>query len=361
MTNQWEYGRRRPRPSRRGFLKATLLMGLSSAAGITTSWLVLKDDNALVAQMQPLSPTAEPSPYTPPPTLPPVTAGGEVDTSELWAQIELLRNENLRLQTELTGAQSTVGSKDTELSTYQSHVTDLTAQVQASQGRLYILNGLLALYQHLDTLELDDLVELGAAEATTLLQKVLAQAPLVRSGAVAAAAVLDQLELSLPTIQDGLLWLRGLIGRVANALQSMEDALAQVVEPFQPVMQKLSAFSAKILDWIPFGWGDNIELGLNGIMGVLTHAPELVRATGPAVLEPLGDWFDGGQSVAKIQSSLIDVVRGQTVQSGAQLAADVEQLDLDFKANVVSPFQDRLDARRPVREQIARYKEQYGL
>jgi hypothetical protein len=261
----------------------------------------------------------------------------------------------------LAAALGQVDSLTAELAAYRNRTIDLEAQLASTEGRVGILGGLLALYGQLDDLALDEVVEGGLDELGFWVTQALSHVPILRRGLAAADRVLGELDLAVPSIGEGIGWLQGVVNRLADALQVMEDALEETVEPLQPLAAKLAEFAAKILGWMPFGVGTGVQRGLDGIRGVVTHVPELVRSVDGALLTPLAEWFAGDDKRPPIQAGLIDPVKSDALQPAGRLAADVELVDQQLAEKLADPVRARLSMRKPVREEIGRYKAQYGL
>ena len=231
----------------------------------------------------------------------------------------------------------------------------------SAQSRLGVLGGLVALYEQLDALELDELAAAGLREMGEALEGAIARLPLVDRGLEAVEEAVSGLEDSLPSMQDGLSWLLVGVDRLAAGLQETEDALGETVEPLQPLAGKLGAFFSKLLGWVPFGMGRRVERGLNAIGLVLTHIPELVRESGHRIVEPLQEWYGEGKEGMRIRTRVIDPIREQGMRPAGELTAEMRGMGEKVRDKVALPLAGRLDARRPLREQIARYKQQHHL
>jgi hypothetical protein len=341
---------------RRSFLKAALMIGMAGAAGATTWWVTREEELPVVTVV---GPPGEATPQVglleAPGSLPAAVQPNEA------IEAKALRDPSADLQAELDAALGQVDSLTTELAAYKTRTADLEAQLASTEGRVGLLGGLLALYNQLDELALDDVVEGGLDELGFWIDQALSHVPILRRGLATADRLLGQLEASLPSIEDGIGWLQGVVNRLADALQVMEDSLEETVEPLQPLASKLADFVDKILGWLPFGVGKRVQRGLEGILAVLTHIPELVRSMDSLVLAPLGDWFSGDDEQPAIQSGLIKPVKEDALRPAERLAADVEVVDKQLAEKLADPARARMSARKPVREEIRRYREQYGL
>jgi hypothetical protein len=341
---------------RRAFLKAALMVSMTGAAGATTWWVMRHDDapatgvatgeGASRLQTQVLERSLAPAPSVEPAPS---------------AQARAVNGPEAELRVELENALGRVASLTEELEAYETRTAELEARLASSDGQLGVLGGLVALYGQLDDLELDEVVEGGLNELGFWVGQALSHLPGLRRGLATADRALGQFEASLPTLEEGITWLRGVINRLADGLQVMEDRLEETVEPLQPLAGKLADFAAKILGWVPFGVGKRVERGLDGMVGVLTHVPELVRSVDGELLAPLGEWFSADDKRPAIESGLLEPVKEEALRPAGRLAADVEVVDQQLTEKLTDPVRSRLRARQPVREEISRYREQYGL
>jgi hypothetical protein len=341
---------------RRGFLKAVLMMGMAGAAGVTTWWVTREEEPPVVSVVGP-PPQATPQVRVVEP--PGATRAAGRETGDVTAKAQPDRSADL--QAELDLALERVDSLTSELAAYRTRTADLEAQLSSTESRVGVLGGLLALYSQLDELELDEVVEGGLDELGFWIDQALSHVPVLRRGLATADKLLGQLEASLPSIEDGIGWLQGIVNRLADALQVMEDSLEETVEPLQPLAAKLADFVARILGWLPFGVGKRVQRGLDGILGVLTHVPELVRSTDSLLLAPLSDWFSRDGEQPAIESALIGPVKADALGPAERLATDVEVVDKQLTEKLADPVRAQLSARKPVREEIGQYREQYGL
>jgi hypothetical protein len=341
---------------RRSFLKAALMLGMAGAAGATTWWLTREEEPPVVSVVGPPGEaTAQVRVLEPPGSL------TMVEQPDQGVEAKAVPDPSADLQAELDVALGRVDSLTEELIAYKTRTTELEAQLASTEGRVGVLGGLLALYSQLDELELDDVVEGGLDELGFWIDQALSHVPILRRGLTTADRLLGQLEASLPSIGDGIGWLQGIVNRLADALQVMEDSLEETVEPLQPLAAKLADFVTKILGWVPFGVGKRVQRGLEGILGVLTHVPELVRSMDGLVLAPLGDWFSGNDEQPAIQSGLIEPVKEDALRPAERLATDVEVVDKQLTEKLADPVRARLRARKPVLDEIGRYRKECGL
>ena len=339
--------------NRRAFLKSALMVGMAGAAAAvgTAGWLGLREEAtpATVAL-----PKGSPAELIPAPTIAPTTA-------ESVEQLTPAGEGSAHVQAMLAQRDAELKALRGELAGYKSQVASLETEMGSTESRLGVLGGLLALYEQLHALELDELAAEGLREMGEALEGAFTRLPPVERGLEVVEEAVSGLEGSLPTMQAGLGWLLEGVDQLANGLQEIEDALGETVEPLQPLASKLGAFFSKLLGWVPFGMGRRVERGLNAIGLVLTHIPELVRESGHRIVEPLQALYGEGKEGVRIRTRVIDPIREQGMLPAGELTAEVRGMGEKVRDKVALPLAGRLDARRPLREQITRYKQQYGL
>lgn len=334
---------------RRGFLRLMLMAGAAAGAAGAAGWFISRDGEVPTVVV---SERALPEPPSPPELKAAVSQGFSADYAT--------QNENARLAADLEAALSRLEVVQRELEASKGKVSSLATQLDESQGRVGVLEGLAALYAELEAIDLDELVEASLEAIPSLFENILAQVPLLEAGLDAASTALDNLELSLPSIQDGVSWLSGLVDELGEAFGELEEVLAEAVDSMGSFMETLGAFFAKVLKWVPFGAGDTIERGLRALGKVMSGLPGFTRSIGPMLFLPLGRWFSDPGDGVEIKTSLIDPIRGEALAPAGRLASDASLTGGQLVA-AVAPLHGKLDQRRPVRQEIARYKDRFGL
>ncbi len=155
------------------------------------------------------------------------------------------------------------------------------------------LRGLLALYDALEQVGLDDIVESGLEAASGGLRLLEKGADVLNGGLQAVEDFLRKLDEAFPDMQTGIAVVEAGVSFLADGLQRLEDILSDFMEPAQPVTTAISKFVDQVLGYLPFGVGDTIRQGLQTIAELMTSIPEHVEAVNSALLEPLRErWFN---------------------------------------------------------------------
>jgi hypothetical protein len=112
---------------------------------------------------------------------------------------------------------------------------------------------------------------------------------------------------------------------------------------------------------LPFGLGDKFRDALEGLVGLVTSVDELIEGINTYLLEPLEDeWFSeedgkgvGGTFLDPLVENVFDPLQAH-LESLAVLADD-------WQDKLVEPSRVALTERAEIREQIAQYRDEYGL
>lgn len=241
------------------------------------------------------------------------------------------------------------------------------AELQAAQHRanaeLARLQGLVDLYEGLEKIGLDAILETGMAAIALPLEAVAAGAKALASGLEWTEKAMVSLAEAVPTAQESLLWLESQVSTVARGIEKLELAVGRALDRVtdNPVGEALKAFGARVLDSLPFGLGDRFREVLDGMVSLVTSADELVAGINTTLLEPLREeWFSdekdkgvGGTFVDPLVEHLLDPVEAHL--------GNLSALAKTWQSKLEEPAQEALAARAEIKEQIARYKGEHGF
>lgn len=240
---------------------------------------------------------------------------------------------------------------------------ELGAFVEDAAEEVARLLGLLDLYEELDNIDLDGIIEKGLAAAALPLAALEAGARALKSGLEWAERALLTVAEAMPTAQEALLWLENQVSALANAVESLEQGVAHALERAtdNAVGEAVKEFTAKVLDALPFGLGDRFRAALDGLVTLVTSIDDLIEGINTKLLEPLRQsWFSAeedegisGTFFGPLVVNILDPLE-EHLESLATLA-DTWQTEL------ATPSQQAMARRATLRAEIDRYKEEYGL
>jgi len=241
------------------------------------------------------------------------------------------------------------------------------AELEASQAKasaeLARLQGLISLYEGLEKIGLDAILETGMAAIALPLEAVAAGANALANGLEWAEKAMVSLAEAVPTAQESLLWLENQVSLVAGGIEKLERAVGAALDRVtdNPVGEALKAFGARVLNSIPFGLGDRFREVFDGMVDLVTSVDDLVAGINTTLLEPLREqWFSeedskgvGGTFVDPLVEHLLDPVEAHLVNLSA--------LAKTWQSKMAEPTQEALAARAQIRKEIAQYKSEHGL
>lgn len=240
---------------------------------------------------------------------------------------------------------------------------ELQALKEGKAADLARLQGLVDLYEGLEKIGLDAILETGMLAMALPLKAVETGAQALKQGLDWAEEGLLSLAESLPTARESLAWLERQISALAGAIETLEAAISRALDRAMdnPVGQALKEFTAMILDHLPFGLGDRVRDVLDGLITVLTGVDELVEGVNTHLLEPLdARWFSSDED-AGLSGSLLNPLVERVLDPLEAHLDDLSKLADTWQAKLMAPTQEALAERARIRDEIARYKEDRGL
>jgi hypothetical protein len=259
------------------------------------------------------------------------------------------------------GAAGVLAAAGTGIVVWRIGDTELVAAQQAAEEELERLRGLLKLYEKLERVGLDAILETGLLALTAPLAGLERGAVGLRKGLDALESALLQVETTFPAIQQGIEWVEARVSALAELLQRVEDAIGQALDKASPITDALGDFVSFVLDRLPFGAGQKVRDALDHISDVVGSVPELVEGINTHLLEPLRqEWFSteegegiGGRLIEPLVASVLDPLEEHLDKLAALLNTWEETLS--------APARTAIEERQVLREQIARYREQHNL
>jgi hypothetical protein len=306
--------------SRRGFLTGAVVggaAGLAAAAGTGAVVWKISDGELLAAKD---------------------AAEAELEASKAAAEAELAASQN-------------------------AASLELDAVVEAAAEELAQMLGLLELYEDLDKIGLDGILEKGLAAVALPLGALEAGASALSRGLAWAETALLSLAEALPSAQESLLWLEAQVSAVANGLESLQTSVANALDRAtdNAIGAAVEDLTNRLLDNLPFGLGDRFRDALAGLVALVTSVDEMVAGINTFILEPMRDnWFSeeegkgvGGTFVDPLIEKVLDPLEAHLV--------NLSELADSWQNNLMSPTQKALAERSQIRAEIAQYKDEYGI
>ncbi len=325
-------------PGRRGFVLRLLLGGAAAAAVGGSAAL-------LYQQYRPRGPRIV--------VVPNGTPLDSTDTSALVAQIgeidaalQAMTADRDRLLAELADANA-------DLVELRAQLDDAVAQIE----RYRALNNL---WQRLDDIGLDELLETALGVIGGALAGVMTVVRLLRAGLAAGQRAIDNFTALLPGPQDGILWLQRQVSALAASLEWLSEQVQEAVQPVEPFANLIASFVLWVLDHLPFGFGAKARAGLEAMQSIITGLPDLIAGVNEDVLDPLAEWF--GQDEARSLAGILLKPITESVFAPAQDVLDkVAEFETTYKQELTEPAQEALAQRAELRGEIHQAQARLGL
>ncbi len=227
--------------------------------------------------------------------------------------------------------------------------------------RIVRLQDLLALYERLEKVSLDDAVKLGMAAVGLVIRALREGAKILRAGLDIADVALTATETALAKLQEGFELVEELVNQLAKRVEALWALLVEVTGVAIPLAQSVGTFFKNILQKIPFGVGAKIKQAIEWIEALVAQLPDALAHIKARLLAPLRAEWLGTTPGSSLQTRLISPLRGQVLDPARQLVAEIEDLGVKWEIQMEKPVQAALQERAAIRAQIARYKREQHL
>lgn len=234
---------------------------------------------------------------------------------------------------------------------------ELREEANASLDRW---QGLVALYERLESVDLDGAITGGLVAVAGALTNVQALTTRIREGLERAETTLAELDESLAVLDNGLAAAEQAITRLADAVQALEDRLESVGERVAPLGDALGSFFKGLIGKIPFGVGDRILATVEHVEAVVTTVPEAISSVNTELIGPLRQRFFPREG-DNIRVRLFDPLVAALFDPADRLLGAVTVLTERWEAQLAQPADQGIRARAEIREAIAQYKAEHRL
>ncbi len=240
---------------------------------------------------------------------------------------------------------------------------ELGELVESAAEEVAKLLGLIDLYEELDKIGLDGIIAKGLAAMALPLEALEAGARALKRGLEWAEEALKSLADAVPTALESLLWLEAQVSALADAIENLEQGVARALDKAtdNAVGEAVKAFTAKVLDALPFGLGDRFREALAGLVLLVTSVDELVESINTKLLEPLRqNWFSDEEGEG-MSGSFLDPLVVKILDPLEEHLDSLATLADTWQNELTAPTENAMAERAKLRAEIARYKDDYGL
>lgn len=249
------------------------------------------------------------------------------------------------------------------LAAKEASEAELLALQESSAADLARVQSLVDLYEGLEKVGLDAILEAGMVAMALPLAAVEAGAKALKLGLEWAEEGLVSLAEALPTARESLAWLERQVTALAGAIQALEAAIGRALDRAldNPIGQALKDFSAMLLDHLPFGLGDRIRGVLDGLVALVTSVDDLVAGVNTHLLEPLDARWFSEEEEAGLSATLVNPLVERVLDPLQAHLDELATLSDTWQAKLMAPAQEALAERARIRGQIAAYKSEHGM
>jgi chromosome segregation ATPase len=264
--------------------------------------------------------------------------------------------------------------KDSELSALKAANAELQAAlddadrdrdgiIERAAEELAEVLGLTKLYEELDNIGLDGILEKGLAAVALPLGAIEAGARALKRGLEWAENALLSVAEAMPTAQESLLWLEGRVSALADAIEKLESGVAQALDKAtdNALGEAVKEFTAKVLDALPFHLGDRFRAALAGLVALVASVDDLVEGINTRLLEPLRkNWFSDEDNEG-VRGTFFDPLVVKILDPLEEHLDSLAALADAWHSELATPSQQAMADRARLRAEIDRYKEEYGI
>jgi len=338
--------------NRRRFLKASV--AAAAAATVAGAGAAILRDKQPVIKASP-----RPQRFQQPTTLAPYS---NPEADELFGQLASAQAENVRLQSQLNitkrqleDRQSSVSARNLDESvSLRSGLDDMSLQVG-------VLSGLVALYNQLDDIDLDDIVSDGLATMEEAIEELVDNVPTIAEGLQMGQAALDDLEEHIPILEDGRDWLDDQLGSFDSYYGVVVRSLRRIVGEGGSFIQMLDEWFQGIRKWLPFGIGSKAAEVIGAFSDLTAEIPDALAGINDNVIQPLEVWLAKEGDQTAIQKNIIAPVRNLALEPAAQAMENTETLKTTYHITLATPARLKMDRKQAIRKSINEYRQTHEL
>ena len=337
--------------NRRGFIKTALAVTAGAVAASAGTAQIMKNSAGTVITTVPSLPPTDLSR-----AVEAVNAGGD-----MMQQLVAAHADNLRLQTELDSLQRRLAAITGNQNNPDARAEILETQLGDTRHQLGVVAGLVALYEQLEGIDLDETVDAGLQALGGSLSTLVGQLPTVREAVAAGQQALDQLEAEIPLVDSGRMWLDHRLQRLSQGFQALEAVLQEAVEDIGPLLSLLNQWFQNVLKWLPFGMGRTAGAVMEALTGVVNDTPATISGLRVNVSQPLNIWLQDEDGEKPLQKRLVRPLREKTIASASEMEKQAESVKSTFDTALAQPVNNAVQIRRQMRNLIAAYRQQHEI
>ncbi|MEJ2150597.1 MAG: hypothetical protein P8Z40_14110 [Chloroflexota bacterium] len=277
--------------------------------------------------------------------------GSEMSVDDPEVDVGALFDRIADLEYQLAAVTADRDQLISDLAEGSSDLEVLRSRIESLQNQLTDERSLNDLWQALDDVGLDSLLNSALQVVVGALAGVTNIATLLRSGLQRGQDALDSFVAKLPGPQDGIRWLGQQVNGLAVLLDWLKEQVQEAVEPVEPFTSMIAQFVLWVLDRLPFGAGNQARAGMEAMQDVINSLPDMVSGINTTVLDPLADWFGDNERV-NVFGILLNPITDNVIQRAEDLLDEVAGFEASYNTQLSNPVTDVLEERALIKAQI---------
>ncbi len=345
--------------SRRDFLKAVLLT--SGAAVATGTGAAVLWPSAPVSS-PPLNTAVVSTNASAGRPVAGAMGANSINPTELLERLASSQAENMRLQAELDAAVRRAQLLEQGQEPSQA-VALMQADLQTANDQIMSLAGLVALYEQLEKVDVQEMFRQGNTAVSASFQTLLDQLPTLSEGVALSHAAINNLEAQLPLLENGRSWLTTHQASLGDYYAAVERVLNTAVKRAGPVLEMLQEWFNDVLKWLPFGMGQNASNVMNALQAYVQQGPITLRGLETNIAQPLDMWLlrAPGQIDAPLVQNVVKPVREKALHPAVQTIAQAEAAHAVYQERLVTQMETQLVGREMLQQLIAEYRQRHQV
>ncbi len=306
---------------------------------------------------QPIPSISLPNTLLPSPTaVNPTTAAPDTAADVVPKLMQDLAHSQEQLQAALAAQRTTAES----LAQAQLEITTLRQQLLSNQQQQQDFQGLVQLWEQLDSNRWVEMTEQSLGQLQQLWQGVAAFLPLFQDGSTLGSQLLRQFTETLAGLRQNLGYTADVWTSLESLLQTARTAISQLWQTTDVVREPLEQFTQYVLDHLPFDIGKAIARPLQAIQATLQHIPDSIQGSRQWLFQPLQTYLDD-QLTHGWQQSLAQPLQQALLNPLQQFIAHWQQTEQQLNDQVLQPLQSAQQQRAELREKIRQYRQQHNI
>ena len=281
-----------------------------------------------------------------------------ISADEMLARLATAQAENVRLQAALDAANRQLLGAEVDDQNALAAQESFNVQLAEANNQIGLLAGLVALYEQLDSVDVDAVVENGLTAVSETINDLIAEVPSLEESLEMGQVALAEVENHMPTLDNGRLWLENQSGKLDVYFHAIEQVLEEVVESAGPFLDMLNNWFESVKKWLPFGLGEKATNVMQSITLLLLETPTTVSGLNTNVAQPLDLWLAKDQNnEAPLQKNLIKPLREKVITQSSNTVGKAKHVESIYKEQLHEPVNTAVSSQRVIRNLIAEYRE----